>query len=149
MTSQLLNINSPIKITVSALIQAPIAKVWACWNEPPHIVHWNHASDDWHCPFSINDLSIGGKFVATLAAKDDSIRFDFEGFYDVIELHKQIIYHMADGRVVEITFEAKDSGTWITETFDVENENPVELQQAGWQTIFNNFKKYAEEHELA
>ena len=30
------------------------------------------------------------------------------------------------------------------ESFDAENENSVELQQAGWQAILNNFKKYTE-----
>jgi hypothetical protein len=31
-------------------------------------------------------------------------------------------------------------------TFDPETENPIELQQAGWQAILNNFKYYAEKN---
>jgi hypothetical protein len=30
------------------------------------------------------------------------------------------------------------------ETFDAEGTHPVEFQQAGWQAIMNNFKKYVE-----
>jgi hypothetical protein len=30
------------------------------------------------------------------------------------------------------------------ETFDAENENPIEMQETGWQMILDNFKKYAE-----
>jgi len=32
----------------------------------------------------------------------------------------------------------------ITESFDAEKVNPVEMQQAGWQAILNNFKSYTE-----
>ena len=28
---------------------------------PEHIIHWNFASDDWHCPTAENDLIIGEK----------------------------------------------------------------------------------------
>ena len=28
--------------------------------------------------------------------------------------------------------------------FEPESENPVELQQAGWQEILDNFKQYVE-----
>ena len=28
--------------------------------------------------------------------------------------------------------------------FEPETENPIELQQGGWQAILNNFKKFAE-----
>jgi hypothetical protein len=33
----------------------------------------------------------------------------------------------------------------VTETFEPENQNPLEMQQQGWQAILNNFKKYVEE----
>jgi hypothetical protein len=32
----------------------------------------------------------------------------------------------------------------VTEIFEPETENPVEMQRAGWQMILNNFKDYAE-----
>jgi hypothetical protein len=52
---------------------------------------------------------------------------------------------MGDGRQVAITFVDKESNeTRIIETFEAENENPVEMQRGGWQAILNNFKNYAE-----
>jgi uncharacterized protein YndB with AHSA1/START domain len=90
------------------------------------------------------DLQVGGKFVATMASKDGSMSFDFIGIYDEIEEHKRILYHTTDDRVVEVLFEATEEGTRVTETFDAENMNPVDMQQAGWQAILNNFKAYAE-----
>jgi len=34
--------------------------------------------------------------------------------------------------------------TEVIVTFDPENENPVEMQKGGWQSILNNFKAYTE-----
>ena len=132
------------QITVQTLIHAPVEKVWAYWTAPEHMVNWNFASDDWHCPAATNDLQVGGTFVATMASKDGSMSFDFIGIYDEIEKHKRIRYHTTDDRVVDVLFEATENGTRVTETFDAENMNPVEMQQAGWQAILNNFKFYTE-----
>jgi hypothetical protein len=35
--------------------------------------------------------------------------------------------------------------THVTERFHPETENTLELQQAGWQAILNQFKSYCEE----
>lgn len=51
---------------------------------------------------------------------------------------------MPDGRKVTTTFEADSGATNVTTVFDAESMNPVEMQQAGWQAILNNFKKYVE-----
>jgi hypothetical protein len=47
---------------------------------------------------------------------------------------------------VDVTFIAEDGHTKITESFEAENTNPVEMQRGGWQAILNNFKQYAETH---
>jgi uncharacterized protein YndB with AHSA1/START domain len=131
-------------ITVKATINAPVEKVWALWTEPKHIMQWNNANDDWHTPKSENDLRVGGKFSATMAAKDGSFSFDFWGIYDVVKPLHKIDYTMGDGRKTWITFSKVKDKTKIIEKFEAENENSVELQQAGWQAILNNFKKYTE-----
>ncbi len=133
------------KITVEATVKAPIEKVWDYWNEPEHIKKWNSASPDWHTPKSENDLRAGGRFTARMEAKDGSFGFDFGGIYDEVTTHQYISYTMDDGRQTNITF-TSDGGneTKVVETFDAEGQNPVEMQQAGWQAILDNFKKYTE-----
>jgi hypothetical protein len=32
--------------------------------------------------------------------------------------------------------------TKVTETFDPESQNPIEMQRDGWQAILDNFRKY-------
>ena len=132
------------RITVEVKIMADISTVWNCWTGPEHIIHWNFASDDWHCPKAENDLQTGGKFKSTMASKDGKMSFDFEGIYDEVINHKQIAYSLADGRQTLVLFESLDNQTKITERFDPENTNSEELQRAGWQSILDNFKEYAE-----
>ncbi|WP_300596823.1 SRPBCC family protein [Niabella sp.] len=134
------------KITVETTINAPVEKVWEYWTEPEHIKKWNSASDDWHTPHAENDLRTGGRFSSRMEARDGSMGFDFGGIYDEVKNHEQIDYTMGDGRKVTILFAGADNQTSITETFDAEQTNPVEMQQAGWQAILDNFKRYSEAH---
>lgn len=131
-------------ITVEATMNAPVEKVWDLWTDPKHIVHWNNASDDWHTPKAENDLRVGGKFLSTMEAKDGSWGFDFSGEYSKVEQHKQIEYTLDDGRKVQVSFISKENETTVTETFEAEQTHTIEMQQAGWQAILDNFKKYVE-----
>jgi uncharacterized protein YndB with AHSA1/START domain len=131
-------------ITVSTVVKAPIGKVWSSWTEPKHIMKWCHASDDWHAPYADNDIRKGGRFMTTMAARDGSVSFDFEGVYSNVQPNKLIEYSIADGRKVLITFYSNVDKTTVTETFDAESENPIEMQRGGWQAILDNFRKYTE-----
>lgn len=133
------------RVTVEAVIQAPIEKVWQCWTEPDHIMKWNQASEDWHAPKAENDLRVGGEFLTRMEAKDGSAGFDMVGTYDAVKQHELISYTMGDGRKVDISFINQGSETKVVETFDPESTHPVEFQQAGWQAIMDNFKKYVEQ----
>ena len=133
-----------ITITVEALINAPIEKVWINWTLPEHITQWNNASDDWHTTSAINDLQVGGKFSARMEAKDGSFGFDFWGVYDEVKTNELISYTLGDGRKVSISFNSDGNTIKVTETFEAEEENPVEMQRGGWQAILDNFKKYTE-----
>ena len=131
-------------ITITATVTAPIAKVWEYWTTPHHIENWAFASDDWEARDAENDLSVGGAFKTTMAAKDGSMSFDFGGVYTKIVENKAISYDMDDKRHVDISFEETNNGILITQSFDPENENSEEMQKEGWQAILDNFKKYTE-----
>lgn len=132
-------------ITVKTAVTTSIEKAWDFWTNPKHITKWNNASDDWHCPKATNDIKTGGKFNFTMAAKDNSMRFDFEGTYTNIIEFKLIEYTIVDGRKVKISFEETQNGIEIIESFEPETMNPEDLQRQGWQSIIDNFKKYAEQ----
>jgi uncharacterized protein YndB with AHSA1/START domain len=131
-------------ITVEATINAPVEKVWKYWAGPEHIMKWCNASDDWHAPKAENDLRTGGKFSTRMEAKDGSFGFDFGGVYDEVKPNELIAYTMGDGRTVKVIFKGEGNTTKVIETFEAETQNPVEMQQGGWQAILDNFKKYTE-----
>jgi uncharacterized protein YndB with AHSA1/START domain len=133
-----------LRVTVETTVQTPVERVWKYWTEPKHISKWNNASEDWHTPFAENDLRVGGKFLSRMEAKDGSFGFDFSGVYDEVRINEGISYTLDDGRKVSITFIRQENETKIIQTFESENTNPIELQEAGWQAILDNFKKYTE-----
>lgn len=131
-------------IQIETIVTAPLKKVWEAWTQPEHITKWNFASDDWHCPQATNDLKKDGKFSSTMAAKDGSFSFDFGGTHTGVEELKSIASVIDDGRKMKVTFKQAGSDVMVIEVFEPEDQNPVDLQEAGWQAILNNFKKYVE-----
>lgn len=131
------------QIIVTATVNAPAPKVWDYYTNPTHIVHWNFADPSWHCPSATNDMTIGGTYKARMEARDGSFGFDFEAVYDSIVEGKEFTYSFG-GRSSTVTFDDLGEETKVTVAFDPEDQNPIEMQQAGWQAILNNFKAYTE-----
>jgi uncharacterized protein YndB with AHSA1/START domain len=132
------------KITIKTEVKAPIDKVWACWTQPQHITGWNFATPEWHCPYAENDLKPGGKFRSTMASRDGAMSFDFEGHYEAVEHLHKISSSLGDGRKVEVEFNEENGITLVKETFDPEGTLSLEMQEAGWKAILENFKTYTE-----
>ncbi len=132
------------RLTVQTTVKAPVEEVWKLWNNPRDVEKWYNASEDWHTPRAENDLRTGGQFTYRMEAKDGSTGFDFTGIYDVVKLNERIEYTLGDGRRVLIDFRENQDGTNVIESFDLEDENPPELQRTGWQAILDNFKRHVE-----
>jgi len=64
-------------IMVGVHIHSDIDTVWDAYTRPEHIMNWNAASPDWHCPKAESDLREGGEFRSTMAARDGSMSFEF------------------------------------------------------------------------
>jgi uncharacterized protein YndB with AHSA1/START domain len=131
-------------LTVENTINAPVEKVWENWTNPEHIIKWCSPSDDWHTPRAENDLRNGGSFLSRMEARDGSMGFDFGGVYDAVRTNEYIEYTIGDGRKVQIKFIPQGTSTTVTESFEAEDTNPIEMQQGGWQAIMDSFKKYTE-----
>ena len=131
-------------ITVSTVIASPISSVWDCFVNPDHVIHWNQASDDWHCPKAVSDFKVGGKFTYTMAAKDGSVSFELWGTFDEIQENTALSYTLGDGRKVRVTFQDEGEHVLVTEVFDPEHVHSEDLQKTGWQAILDSFKAYCE-----
>lgn len=133
------------KIKVTASVSADKQKVWDYYTLPQHITKWNFASDDWCCPSASNDMTIGGRYVARMEAKDGSFGFDFDAIYTDIKDGDYFTYEFG-GRLATINFAEVNEQTEVSIEFDPETENPIDLQKQGWQAILDNFKKYTEKN---
>lgn len=133
-----------MQITIDTTVKAPIDKVWTAWTSPEAIQKWNYAVDDWCCSAAKLELKEGGKFSYRMEARDGSMGFDFEGTFSEVKEHRKIAFYLEDERGVVVSFEEKDDGTKVVETFDAEDENTGEQQRQGWQSILNNFRGYVE-----
>lgn len=134
----------PEPLSVETVVDRPVEDVWEKFTNPEHVTKWNHALDDWHSPRGENDLRAGGTFNYRMEAKDGSEGFDFIGTYDAVAKPHRIEYTMDDGRQIIVIFSNVDGMTRLTETFEPELENPLEIQKVGWQAILDTFNAYAE-----
>lgn len=139
------NSEAKTKITVSTTIDRHVNDVWHHFTHPDSIMHWNQASEDWHCPAAKIELADGGHFCYTMAAKDGSMQFDLEGIFTEVEPRRRLRYELADGRKVSVYFQETHNHTTVVQAFEAENLNPPELQKEGWQAILDSFKKFTEE----
>ena len=134
-------------ITIHVSINASLETIWETWTKPNHISNWAVATDDWEAIAETNDLRKGGTFKTRMQDKNTKEGFDFEGRYDVVKQYELIEYTMSDKRHVKVEFEKTPDGVTVTEKFDPESENSIELQRSGWQTMLDNFKKYTEKEK--
>jgi uncharacterized protein YndB with AHSA1/START domain len=130
-----------MKITVEAVVNAPVAIVWKAYTTPENITQWNHASDDWHTTKATVDLRVGGAFSSRMEAKDGSVGFDFEGVYTELVQDERIEYAFGD-RVAVVAFVPSEKGVTVRVTFDAETIHSIDQQREGWQAILNNFAKH-------
>ncbi len=133
-----------IQITIEATVNQSPEIVWDQYTNPKHIVNWNFASDDWHCPKAENNPTVGGTYFSRMEAKDGSFGFDFRAVYKEVIPNEKLVYTLEDGRKVTTSFKKEDNTTKVTTVFEAENQNPVDMQKAGWHAILNNFKTYVE-----
>lgn len=135
-----------IQITIDASVNESPEIVWDHYTNAKHIINWNFASDDWYCPRAENNPVVGGTYFSRMEAKDGSFGFDFRAVYDEVIPNEKLVYTLEDGRKVTTSFEKVGNTTNVTNVFEAENQNPVDLQKAGWQAILNNFKSYVEQN---
>ncbi len=133
-------------IEVSVELNADLKTVWEKFTDPKHIVNWYFAADDWHCPSAKNNFTLGSEFDFRLEAKNGVVGFNFQGRYILIENQSKIEYLIiGDDRRVTIDFIEDQGKVKVVEIFQAERINPLDMQQFGWQSILDNFKKYVEQ----
>jgi uncharacterized protein YndB with AHSA1/START domain len=136
--------SQPEPITIEVVVAASPHEAWRAFTSPDDITQWNFASPDWCCPSAEVDLSIGGRYVARMQARDGSFGFDFAATYEEVDAPNALTLRLDDDRRARTTFEAQGAGTRVRTVFDPEPTNPADMQRDGWQAILNTFKAHVE-----
>lgn len=131
---------TPLKAEV--LIKAPIQKVWELWTDPHHIAKWNTISEKWHTPRVENDFRIGGKLFLRMETLDGKEGFDYKCTYDDIIENEKISHTNTDGRKTTTVFIQTGEGVKLLETFEPEQQTPLDIQQQFCLSILEHFKTY-------
>jgi uncharacterized protein YndB with AHSA1/START domain len=130
-------------IDVTITVNASIEKVWKLWTTAEDIRLWNNLSDEWHVPKAENDLRKGGQFLYVMGLKDGGFSFDFTGIYDEVKPHELIAYTLNDNRIATITFLGSHP-VIITEDFEPNATDDIEMQRDFCMAVLQSFKKYVE-----
>lgn len=131
-------------IEVKVDIKADIELIWEYFTKSKYIVNWYHSMDSWHTPRATNDLSENGLFSYRMESKDGTMGFDFAGRNIKIEKYKLIRYLLQDGRRVDVRFKVEDGKVIVSEDFEAQSNNTIDIEKSGWQSILDNFKAYVE-----
>lgn len=132
-------------IEVKVDIKADIELVWEYFTRPEHIVNWYYSTNSWHTPRATNDLQQNGLFSYRMESKDGTMGFDFSGRNIKIDKYKLIRYLLEDGRRVDVKFKVEDEKVIVSEDFEAESNNTIEIEESVWQSILDNFKAYVED----
>lgn len=131
-------------INVNITVNLPIKLVWDYWTNPNHIVNWNNPDENWFNAKVEIDFKEGGQFLYRMQSKEGKEGFDHGGVFDLIKPQELIKYTLNDGRKSEIKFITKGDSVEIIESFDPEEETPLEIQKQFCLSVLEMFKKYAE-----
>ncbi|MBX2800536.1 MAG: SRPBCC domain-containing protein [Myxococcales bacterium] len=96
-----------LQVTVTRRIRAPIARVFAAWTQPAHLLSW-WGPTGVACVQAEVDLRVGGRYLlANRMPTGDVVRI--EGVFEQIEPERRLVYTWSvDGR---------DSGQRVTVRF--------------------------------
>lgn len=133
---------TPQSITLNKPIGATPDRVYRAFLDPIDLMGWYQASPGWTTPWARVDAVPGGKLTIRFQDPDGTHSFDLEGVFTELIPDRLIDYTMTDGRRVRIELEPVQGGTQITETFDAETVNSLDLQRQGWMSLLDHLEAY-------
>jgi uncharacterized protein YndB with AHSA1/START domain len=118
-------------VNVERTLNAPVAKVWALWNDPEAIKNW-WSPKGYTAPVVKNDLRVGGTYLLSMKSPSGEMHWN-AGTYKEIIPQSRIVSAMTfsdeNGKMVPGA-EVKVPGSWPDEITLI-----VEFKEAGGKTL--------------
>lgn len=131
-------------ITVSTIINQSTELTWEAFTSPTHMLNWARSSNDWIVKEAKNDLRIGGEIKVLLTTETDAIFLQYKGIYQQIDWNKLLNIKLDDNRTLEVTFSSIHDVTTVNLQIDAVEEQDIDIQYFGWQSLLDNLKSCAE-----
>lgn len=135
------------KIQITIKMNAPITTVWDLWTDLEHIKQWAKTMGGWHITNVENDVRDNGAFNFRMESLDGELSFDHKGTYQKVVPYELLSQSLDDGRRTEIAFKTVGKMVQITETFEPQPNDPIDLQQEFCRSVLESFKTYAENYK--
>lgn len=146
------------ELTISRLIQAPRALVWAAWNEKEHFEKW-WIPEPWHCKVIKMDLKPGGGFETLMSDDGEEFRPHVEGCFLEVVAETRIVFttvltehwHPHDPWLaLTAIISMEDEGTATRYKARVLHKNPEDSRKhqemgfdEGWGTTIDQLERLA------
>lgn len=102
------NNTSDREITVSRLLNAPIALLWEVWTNPTHIQHW-WGPNGFTNTITKMEVVPNGKWILIMHGPDGT-DYDNESIFTEVIQHKKIVYHHISGHEFTATIRFEEHG---------------------------------------
>ena len=132
------------EVTLTRIIDAPRALVWAAWTEPKHMAQW-WGPHQFTNPVCEMDVRPGGKMLIHMKAPDGTVYPMTGTFTEVVKPERLVFKAFAESidgtkyleSVTEVTFEEQDGRTQLTVNAKARGLHPMAPQMlagmdAGW-----------------
>ena len=134
---------------VEHTLNAPVAKVWAMWNDPETMKKW-WSPKDYTAPVIKNDLRVGGNYLLSMRSPKGEMFWNVGTYQEIVPNQKIVsIMSFSDengkaipGSEVKVPGDWADSVTVMVEFKEVEGgKTQVTVTETGIPTIMKLFAK--------
>jgi uncharacterized protein YndB with AHSA1/START domain len=102
------------EISLSRLLQAPVALVWEVFSSPDHLGQW-WGPDGFSNTIKQMDLRAGGEFELVMHGPDGKDYYNLSVFEEIVPLKKIVYRHVSEPvHLTTITFTAQGDQTLLT-----------------------------------
>lgn len=133
-------------IVLTRTYDAPRELVFAAWIEPNHLLQWFRGSQDWTTPFAETDPRAGGAYRIGFGSPDGKNDFVFEGRYEEVTPPSRLVFTIADGRPITVTFTELNGKTKLDLVLSLENTHSEEQQREGWGNMLRFLAEHLAKH---
>lgn len=148
-------LNTRSSVTVERVLNAPVDKVWAAWNDPETIKKW-WGPTGYSCPTATNDPRVGGSYLLGMQGPDGKVVYNVGTYTEFVPSKKMVsklYFADEDGKPVPAS-QYGLPGSWpefvivSVEFTEGDGKTTVKITEEGIPAIMKLFAKMGWEQQF-